>query len=443
MGLEAFEDLVRRGEVAPNVPVRFAVVTGDEFVPAAELEIFRGLYSLERIAFQREFNLARFPFVTVAVTLINVAVFLLTLYLSARYGEDAPLVVGAKAAPLIDEAGQAWRLFTFNFVHADRFHLLANVAFLMLLGLALENAFSRRSFLLILLASGLASGLSSYLLTPQPAAGASGLVFGVLGGLIVFGIKYRGLIPRRYAYYFGWSVTPLLAITVYTSLTQPLVDHAGHIGGLLGGALACALLRAEVLERRDVDRRAWARAFALIGLCALALAAAGPVLTWRGPKTVRIEDDLGLGVTHPEAWSEQGYDVHGDVTRTHKDYPFVVMTLGSIERPAPRSPRQALDNRVRVEIDEAVDRDEIHEVLHLRRSRLTIGGHDAEMLAYTYVRDRSPRYRELYVVTRGRLEHVLAFETLLIWQGPYAPVFADVLGSVELTAPSIPVGSIR
>jgi membrane associated rhomboid family serine protease len=181
VGLEEFEELIRTGQVGPQTKVRFSLVTGEHWCAASDLEIFRGLYSETRIAFHEQFNLRRFPLVTALFAGINVLAFLFIQHARLWYGDEAPLVLGAKAAPLIEEGGQLWRVLTFSFVHADRFHLLANMAFVLLLGLALENAYSRRSYLVIMASSGLCSGIASYLLTEEPSAGASGVVFGILG----------------------------------------------------------------------------------------------------------------------------------------------------------------------------------------------------------------------------------------------------------------------
>ena len=327
LSLEEFEDLVRKGQVGPQTKVRFPLVTGDHWVVAEDLEIFRGLYSPARIAFQDQFNLSRFPLTTALFVIINVGAFLFLQHARLWYGDDAPLVLGAKAAPLIEETGQLWRLLTFNFVHADRFHLIVNMGFILVLGLALENAFSRRSYLLIMTSSAVCSGIASYLLTAEPSAGASGIVFGILGALVVFGVKYRALIPRPYAYYFGWSVLPLLLITIYAGYTQPLVDNWGHLGGLVGGVLACMILPAEVLENKVVTVSGWAiAAAALLAVAGLSIFGA-PIVSRLALGSSIYTDELGLTVTYPDSWSGQRYDPLGYILMSHPGYPYVELTL--------------------------------------------------------------------------------------------------------------------
>lgn len=440
VGLEQFESLVRKGKVGPETEVSFALVTGDRFVRAADLEIFRGLYSEERIVFQEQFNLSRFPLVTVVLVGLTVVWFLAVQYAEIWYGPEAALVLGAKARPLIEEAGQLWRILSFSFVHADQLHLLANAGFLMLFGLALENAYSRWSYALILLSSALTSGLASYLFTEAPSAGASGIVFGILGGLVVFGIKYRALIPRRYAYYFGWSVLPLILITVYAGLAEPLVDHSGHLGGLVGGVLACLFLGAELLEKGPSSRLAWLRTVAILLATPAALVLAGPLVARAAGRERSIEDDLGFQLSVPAGWSRREHDDLGNEVLRQQDYAYVVLAYGSIARPEPVDPEAALSARLALEVDERLERGELEGFSELRRERLEIGGHPAAMVAYTSLEPGHGRsYRELYVIARGQIEHSLSFQTLEAWQPAYAPIFARVLASVRLVEPHLEV----
>jgi membrane associated rhomboid family serine protease len=430
--LGEFEELVRRGQVEPATPIRFPLVTGDRWVAAQELEIFRGLYSPERIVFQDQFNLRRFPMATALFVVANVVVFLFIQHARLWYGDEAPLVLGAKAAPLMEEAGQLWRVLTFSFIHADEFHLLSNMGFLLLLGLALENAYSRRSYLVILAASGVSSGIFSYLLTEQPSAGASGMVFGMLGALVVFGVKYRTLIPSPYAYYFGWSVLPLLLITIYVGWTQPLVDNWGHVGGLVGGLVASRLLPAELLENKAITPSGWALAAAALIVLVLISVFGPPVLARLTLGSQQYRDNWGLSVSFPNTWSHQEYDDYGYVLFRHGSYPYVRLVTGSVTRELPPEPHHALSRRLRQEVLEAEARGELDEVSRFRRRRLRLDGHPAEVAAYTYRVGRRRYYRELYVATAGRQEAILSLATLEVWRRAYGPVFSKVVGSFRL-----------
>lgn len=432
LALEEFEELVKKGQIGPQTRVRFALVTGEHWVAAEELEIFRGLYSPARIAFQEQFNLRRFPLVTALFVTVNVVAFLFIQHARLWYGVEAPLVLGAKAAPLIEEAGQLWRLLTFNFVHADRLHLLSNMAFALILGLALENAFSRRSYLVIMTSSALCSGIASYLLTVEPSAGASGIVFGILGALVVFGVKYRAVIPRPYAYYFGWSLLPLLFVTIYAGLTQPLVDNWGHIGGLVGGVVSCLVLKAEVLENKAVTVSGWAMAGGAFVLIVAVMVFGAPIVTWLTVERRTFSDDLGLELNYPSSWDERGYDEYGYIRFNHSAYPYIQMTVGSIERPEPVDPHEALDRRLRLEVLDAEQRGELDSVSRFRRRQLRLDGHPAEVATYTFRVERRRCHRAVYIIAQDNIEHVVSLSTLEAWRRPYARVFADVVSSIRI-----------
>jgi membrane associated rhomboid family serine protease len=438
--LEEFEELIKAGQVGPMTRVRFPLVTGEYWVPAQELEFFRGLYSPDRIAFHEQFNLRRFPLVTAIFVVINTAVFIVIQKAYGWYGDAAPLVMGAKAAPLIEEAGQLWRLLTFNFVHADKLHLLANMGFVLVLGLALENAFSRRSYLLIMASSAICSGVASYLLTDSPSAGASGIVYGILSALIVFGIKYRAVIPRSYTYYFGWSLLPLLLITVYAGLAQPLVDNWGHVGGLVGGVIACLVLPAEVLENKVVSASGWAVAVASLLLVAVVTLVGAPVVSRLTVGEARFEDTLGLSVTYPDTWVHRAYDRYGFVEYRHRDFPYVRMTLGSVAGRRALDPHQAMSHRLGLLVVEAEEEGEIDGVSGIIRRRLRLDGQSAEVAAYSYGVDGRRYYREVYVITRGNLEHLVILTTLEPWRQPFASVFSSVIASIRIGEPQLRVG---
>jgi hypothetical protein len=104
LDLLEFEARIRKGEVSPQSLVRLPAVTGEKFVAAAELELFRALHEPKRAHFARAFSLTRFPFITSGIILLHLSVFLYT----ARNGPldlDEMVRFGAKAGPLILDLG--------------------------------------------------------------------------------------------------------------------------------------------------------------------------------------------------------------------------------------------------------------------------------------------------------------------------------------------------
>jgi membrane associated rhomboid family serine protease len=132
--------------------------------------------------------------------------------------------------------GEVYRLLTSGFLHAGLFHLLVNMYSLWILGTLLESTVGRIQYLLIYFVSLLAGSFGALLVTPHaPTVGASGAIFGLMGaGVIV--LRHRGISPLQ-------SGLPLwIGINLVFSFAVPGISVGGHIGGLIGGALAALVL---------------------------------------------------------------------------------------------------------------------------------------------------------------------------------------------------------
>jgi len=169
-------------------------------------------------------------------------------HVSARAGDTPTAFVtnlldhGAKAPALVLDLGEGYRLLTSHFVHTSWTHLGFNLALLFPVGAALEQVVGRRRYAALLLACGLSANLASLALTPGVSAGASGLVFGLLGAAITFGLRYGPRLPPRVRVHFGLFPLPFAALTLALGLFDPRIDVASHVAGLAGGLLAGAVL---------------------------------------------------------------------------------------------------------------------------------------------------------------------------------------------------------
>ena len=132
--------------------------------------------------------------------------------------------------------GQPYRLLTSGFLHAGLFHLLVNMYSLWILGTLLESTVSRIQYLLIYFVSLLAGSFGALIVTPHaPTVGASGAIFGLMGAAVVV-LRHRGISPMQ-------SGLPLwIGINLVFSFAVPGISVGGHIGGLIGGALAAIVL---------------------------------------------------------------------------------------------------------------------------------------------------------------------------------------------------------
>jgi len=162
-------------------------------------------------------------------------------------------------------AGEWWRLLTAPFLHVGLWHLGLNMFALWVLGGVLEPLLGRGRFLVIYLMSALGGAVASYAFSNPGSisVGASGAVFGLLGGLLVALRRLNRDVS---------GVVALLLINVALGFVFPNIDWRAHLGGLVVGALVtAAFVYAPARYRTAVG---WGTiAAVLVGLSA--------VVTWR------------------------------------------------------------------------------------------------------------------------------------------------------------------
>lgn len=176
------------------------------------------------------------PYVTYTLLGINIVVWILMNGIGWLLNMSSSMqlyVFGAKVNWLIAQ-GQYWRLFTAMFLHIGIAHLIFNSYALYIYGPFVEKLYGKFRFLVIYLFSGLVGSLLSYLLSPNPSAGASGAIFGLMGSLLYFRRKRRGIFQRV----FGPSLIFIIVINLIYGFTRTGIDNWGHIGGLIGGLLS-------------------------------------------------------------------------------------------------------------------------------------------------------------------------------------------------------------
>ena len=145
------------------------------------------------------------------------------------------ILMGAKVNQLIAQ-GEVWRLFTAIFLHGGIMHLLFNLYALYALGPLLEGYTGHIRFLTIFLVSGLYGSLLSYAFSSPVSVGASGAIFGLLGGTLVFFLKYRDNFGGQGRAILQ-NMVVVLALNLLIGLGSGFIDNWGHIGGLRGGML--------------------------------------------------------------------------------------------------------------------------------------------------------------------------------------------------------------
>lgn len=194
---------------------------------------------------------------------LNLAVFAWTVVQARSLldNTDSPLFHAWALVPADVADGEWWRLVTAGFLHIGPLHIAFNMYALWVLGRDLEIVLGRARFLALYLIS-LLGGSAAVVLFADPqqyVAGASGAVFGLMSGLLLVLLRLR----RPYG-----QVVAVIVLNLVISQVVPGISIAGHVGGLVVGALAsCALVFAP--ERR----RTLVQTAALVGLTVVLVAA--------------------------------------------------------------------------------------------------------------------------------------------------------------------------
>jgi membrane associated rhomboid family serine protease len=198
---------------------------------------------------------------TYALIAINVAAFVAELAGGASLGSFSGGGTLVRDAGLNGPAvadGDWWRIVTAGFLHVNLIHIGFNMFALFILGTFLEPGIGTPRFLGVYFVSLLAGSFGALLLTPHATTvGASGAIFGLMAAAFIVA-RHRGL--EQLASQIGFFVIINLAFT----LGVAGISVGGHLGGLIGGALAALLIT--FAERRAT------RPVLLEGLGMLALA---------------------------------------------------------------------------------------------------------------------------------------------------------------------------
>jgi membrane associated rhomboid family serine protease len=241
----------------------------------------------------------RFPFVTVALILANVIVYILAIRHGGSLisGPDTQEVVKYGAIPfglthpgdhcgiVNTAAGQAigctsrplpntiptWEtIFTAMFMHASILHIGGNMLFLWIFGNNVEDAMGPVKYLAFYILGGIAALALQVAIdpsSPTPTLGASGAIAAVLGGYILLYPRARVLTLVFIILFFTVIELPALvvlgiwfaeqAVFAAANLTNPAgggggVAYFAHVGGFIFGLITVRLL---ATRRKQVPPR--------------------------------------------------------------------------------------------------------------------------------------------------------------------------------------------
>jgi membrane associated rhomboid family serine protease len=225
----------------------------------------------ERTKVHTAASLVKDPVVAYVLIAVNLVLWLGELATGAggSRGGGSVVELGALYGPAVGE-GQLWRLVTSGFLHDNRMpfgllHIGFNMYLLYYLGGLLEPSIGRLKFALLYFTSLLAGSFGALLLSPlSVTVGASGAVFGLMAGALVI-MRSRGIDPMQS------GLVPLILLNLLLTF-RPGISIGGHLGGLVGGAIAAYLLV-------ELEARRRSAALPLLACLAVAgLAVAGSIL---------------------------------------------------------------------------------------------------------------------------------------------------------------------
>ena len=188
------------------------------------------------------------PIVSGILVAVNVIV-----YLICTFTGNLLYNIGELDAAAVLLRGEYGRIIYSMFLHAGTEHLFNNMVILFFLGAMIEKVTGHIQLLLIYLLSGIGANICSLLykvmtMDSMASVGASGAIFGLDGVLLAWILFDRQAMP---------DVTPrrvllMIVLSLYSGFTAHNIDNAAHVGGLLTGFAAGALLCA--LRRRKRNR---------------------------------------------------------------------------------------------------------------------------------------------------------------------------------------------
>ncbi len=159
-----------------------------------------------------------------------------------------------------------WQLFTYQFLHADLFHILFNMLVLWMIGSELEANWGSRFFIRYYLLCGSFGGFiylaaqafaANKLASLIPVVGSSGAVYGLL---VAYGILFSERVmlfmmvfPMKAKHFVLLLAAIELFTTVFGSSTG--VANLAHLGGMFAGFACLSLIAYFRAKKRTAKSR--------------------------------------------------------------------------------------------------------------------------------------------------------------------------------------------
>ena len=192
-------------------------------------------YVSEGDYWQRQEQIYKSSYITLALLAINVVVFLLCSFAFGWMYEK-----GAMITEVVLRDGQYYRLFTAMFLHADPQHLINNMLMLALGGAIVEHYTGHAFYFFLYMLSGLFGNMISMAYEIQNrlswvSVGASGAIMGLDGFVVVWILVNRKTVIRSRNLMIRLALLGVFVIEA--CFFQKGANTAAHTGGFLTGAV--------------------------------------------------------------------------------------------------------------------------------------------------------------------------------------------------------------
>jgi len=177
-------------------------------------------------------------YLTESIIAINIIIYIICAIANQNFFDidlEILLEFGASNGFLVVLKDQWYRLFTSMFLHGGLMHIVMNMFSLYIVGKGVELYFSRLSYILLYIFSGIVGSMVSLFIHPGSiGVGASGAIFGIFGAIMGFFVVYRNQLASNGIKVFK-EFGVILGLNLIFGLSISSIDMSAHIGGLVVG----------------------------------------------------------------------------------------------------------------------------------------------------------------------------------------------------------------
>jgi rhomboid protease GluP len=172
------------------------------------------------------------------ISVSMIIMFLVMEFVQGAFTTEGFIGFGGTQGELIFQGSNFWRLITYYLIHGNPLHLLLNSVLVFYFGSKLERFIKGWEFLVIAFGSSIIAGLFASLLgliqhTDIVSIGASGIIYGLIGGILI----YSRLTNENIAGENTYGILILFLIGIAHGVAVDFVNVGLHIGGFIGGLL--------------------------------------------------------------------------------------------------------------------------------------------------------------------------------------------------------------